>query len=106
ITEIPVERCLMIEFFYDAGSIAHLEPKEDSAYFNIAFADGHVNTVKDKTARDRAVIAGWKPERGADVIGICEFVSAGKPLNMTLGKAKDPAYVDRSYYSCWPAARN
>jgi len=106
INQIPNDRCLIIEFFYDAGSIAHLEPKENSAYFNIAFADGHVNTVKDKTARDRAVVAGWKPERGADVIGICEFVSAGKPLNMTLGKAKDPAYADRSYYSCWPAARN
>jgi prepilin-type N-terminal cleavage/methylation domain-containing protein/prepilin-type processing-associated H-X9-DG protein len=106
LTEIPAERCLIIEFFYNEGSIAHIEPKENSAYFNIAFPDGHVNTVKDRTARDRAVIAGWKPERGADVIGICEFVSAGKPLNMSLGKAKDPAYADRSYYSFWPAARN
>jgi prepilin-type processing-associated H-X9-DG protein len=106
ITEIPHDRCLIIEFFYNEGSIAHIEPKEKSAYFNIAFPDGHVNTVKDRTAHDRASIAGWKPERGADVIGICEFASEGKALNMSLGKAKDPAYADRAYYSFWPAARN
>jgi prepilin-type N-terminal cleavage/methylation domain-containing protein/prepilin-type processing-associated H-X9-DG protein len=106
ISDIPNDRCLLFEFFYDAGSIAHLEPKESSAYFNIAFADGHVNTVKSKTARDRAVIAGWEAGRGADVIGVCEFESAGKPLNMTLGKAYDAGYVNKSYYSFWPAARH
>jgi len=106
ITEIPAERCLIIEFFYNEGAIAHIEPKEKSAYFNIAFADGHVNTVKDKTARDRAVIAGWDSSRGADVVGICEYAAAGKPLTQTLGKAWDPSYADRSYCSFWPAARN
>ena len=106
ITAIPNDRCLIIEFFYDEGSIAHIEPKEQSAYFNMAFGDGHAVTIKNKTARDRAVIAGWKSERGADVIGVCEFEAAGKPLNMTLGKAFDPAYVDKSYYSFWPAARH
>ena len=106
LTEIPHDRCLIFEFFYDQGSIAHIEPKEESAYFNMAFADGHAVTIKNKTARDRAIIAGWKSERGADVIGVCEFAAEGKPLNMTLGKAKDPSYVDRSYYSLWPAVHN
>jgi prepilin-type N-terminal cleavage/methylation domain-containing protein/prepilin-type processing-associated H-X9-DG protein len=106
LTEIPHDRCLIFEFFYNEGSIAHIEPKEQSAYFNMAFADGHAVTIKNKTARDRAIIAGWKSERGADVIGVCEFAAEGKPENMTLGKAKDPSYVDRSYYSLWPAVHN
>jgi prepilin-type N-terminal cleavage/methylation domain-containing protein/prepilin-type processing-associated H-X9-DG protein len=106
LTDIPNDRCLIFEFFYNEGSIAHLEPKEKSAYFNMAFADGHVVTIKNKTARDRAAIAGWDSTRGADVIGICEFENAGKPQTMTLGKAWDAAYVDRSYYSFWPAARH
>jgi prepilin-type N-terminal cleavage/methylation domain-containing protein/prepilin-type processing-associated H-X9-DG protein len=106
LTNIPNDRCLIMEFFYDEGSIAHIDPKEKSAYFNIAFADGHVNTVKDKTARDRAVIAGWKSERGADVIGICEFAAAGKPLDKKLGLAYDASQVDNVYYSFWPAARH
>jgi prepilin-type N-terminal cleavage/methylation domain-containing protein/prepilin-type processing-associated H-X9-DG protein len=106
LTDIPTDRCLIFEFFYNEGSIAHIEPKENSAYFNMAFADGHTVTVKNKTARDRAVIAGWESVRGADVIGICEFESAGKPLNMTLGKAYDPSSVNKSYYSFWPAARH
>jgi prepilin-type processing-associated H-X9-DG protein len=106
IGDIPNDRCLIFEFFYNEGSIAHIEPKESSAYFNMAFADGHAVTVKNKTARDRAVIAGWKSERGADVIGICEFDAAGKPMNMTLGKAYDATQVDNVYYSFWPAARH
>jgi len=106
ISDIPIDRCVIFEFFYNDGTIAHLEPKESSAYFNIAFADGHVNTIKNKTARDRAVIAGWETARGADVIGICEFESAGKPMNMTLGKAYDAASMNKVYYSFWPAARH
>jgi prepilin-type N-terminal cleavage/methylation domain-containing protein/prepilin-type processing-associated H-X9-DG protein len=106
LTDIPNEKCLIFEFFYDGGSIAHIEPKEQSAYFNMAFADGHVVTIKNKTARDRATIAGWKSDRGSDVIGICENDAAGRPLDKTLGKAWDPAYADRSYNSFWPAARH
>jgi prepilin-type N-terminal cleavage/methylation domain-containing protein len=106
LTDIPNDRCLIFEFFYNEGSIAHIEPKENSAYFNLAFADGHTVTVKNKTARDRAVIAGWESARGADVIGICEFEAAGKPLDRTLGKAYDASYVNKSYYSFWPAANH
>jgi len=106
ISDFRTAGCLIFEFFYNEGTIAPVEPKESSAYFNIAFADGHVNTVKSKTARDRAVIAGWEPGREADVVGVCEFESAGKPLNMTLGKAYDAASVNKAYYSFWPAARH
>jgi hypothetical protein len=106
IKDVAKDRCLISEFFYDAGSIAHLEPKKNSAYFNIAYSDGHVVTLENKTARDRAVIAGWKPERAADVIGILEFLEAGKTLDRTLGKSWDPAYVNRVYYSEYPAVSN
>jgi prepilin-type processing-associated H-X9-DG protein len=106
IKDIPKDRCLIHEFFYNEGSIAHIEPKEYSAYFNVAFPDGHVMTVKNKTARDRASIAGWDSARGADVIGIVEFVANGDTPNKTLGKAWDPAYETRSYESFWPTAPN
>jgi prepilin-type N-terminal cleavage/methylation domain-containing protein len=106
IRDIPKDRCLIHEFFYNEGSIAHIEPKEYSAYFNVAYSDGHVVTQKNKTAADRAKIAGWKSERGADVIGIMEHIAAGEPLNKTLGKAWDQAYETRSYESFWPMVPN
>jgi prepilin-type N-terminal cleavage/methylation domain-containing protein/prepilin-type processing-associated H-X9-DG protein len=107
IKDIPKERSLIHEFFYNEGSIAHIEPKEHSAYFNVAFPDGHVVTVKNKTARDRASIAGWDSGRGADVIGIVEHDAAGDPrTGKVLGKAWDQAYETRSYCSFWPAVPN
>ena len=106
IKDVPKDRCLISEFFYDESSIAHIEPKKRSAYFNIAYTDGHVVTLENKTARDRAVIHGWKVERAADVIGILEFMEAGKTLDRTLGRSWDPAYVNRVYYSEYPAVPN
>ncbi|HEV2296544.1 MAG TPA: type II secretion system protein [Tepidisphaeraceae bacterium] len=106
IKDIPKDRCLISEFFYDTGSIAHYEPKKDSAYFNIAYSDGHVVTLENKTAYNRARIHGWKPERAADVIGILEFMEAGKTLDRVLGRANDPNYVNRVYYSHYPAVPN
>jgi hypothetical protein len=104
--DIPKDRSLIFEFFYNESTIAHHEPREASAYFNAAFPDGHVATHKNKTARDRAAIAGWDPSRGADAIGIIEFMDAGRTLDKTLGKAWDPAFEDRVYYSQWPAVKN
>ena len=106
IKDVPKDRCLISEFFYNASTIAHLEVKKNSAYFNIAYSDGHVVTLENKTARDRAVIAGWDNSRAADVIGILEFMEAGKTLNRTLGKAWDEPWKDRVYYSVWPAVPN
>jgi prepilin-type N-terminal cleavage/methylation domain-containing protein/prepilin-type processing-associated H-X9-DG protein len=103
---VPKDRCIISEFFYNEETIAHVELKERSAYFNIAYTDGHVVTQKNRTARDRAVIHGWETVRGADVIGIMEFMEAGKPLDKQLGKAFDPALVDQSYYSFWPTVPN
>ena len=102
INDIPKDRCLISEFFYNQETIAHHEQREQSAYFNIGYADGHVVTLKNKTARDRAAIHGWETPRGADVIGILEFIEAGKPLNKTLGKAWDEAFQDQVYYSFFP----
>ena len=106
IKDIPKDRCLISEFFYDEGSVAHHEPREASAYFNIGYSDGHVVTLKNKTARDRAIIHGWQPARAADVIGILEFIEAGKPLNKTLGKSWDEAFADKVYYSEYPTVPN
>ena len=106
LSDFPNDRSLIFEFFYDTGSIAHLDTKDDSAYFNAAFADGHVVTIKNKTARDRAAIAGWNAERASDVIGIVEYSAAGKNLDKTLGKQWDKAYETRSYNSFWPTAQH
>ena len=106
IKDVPKDRCLISEFFYDTSSIAHYEPKKNSAYFNIAYSDGHVVTLENQTAYNRARIHGWKPERAADVIGILEFMEAGKTLDRVLGKSWDPAFVDRVYYSEYPAVPN
>ena len=109
IRDVAKDRCLLSEFFYDAGSIAHLEPKKNSAYFNLAYSDGHVVTLENRAARNRAVgppIAGWDNNRVADVIGILEFMEAGKTLDRSFGGAWDPARKDRVYYSIWPAVPN
>ena len=106
IKDIPKDQCLISEFFYNAETIAHLDPKDKAAYFNIAYSDGHVFTGKDQTATDRAKIAGWDPGRSNDTIGILEHMEAGKALDKTLGKSWDAAYEGRSYNSEYPAVPN
>ena len=102
IRDIPKDRCLISEFFYNQETIAHHEYREQSAYFNIGYADGHVVTLKNQTARDRAAIHGWETVRGADVSGILEFIEAGRQLDKQLGKAYDEALQDQVYYSFFP----
>jgi prepilin-type N-terminal cleavage/methylation domain-containing protein/prepilin-type processing-associated H-X9-DG protein len=112
--DVNKDRCLISEFMYNEGSLAHLEPKRKSAYFNIAFSDGHVATIDSKPARDRIVSAnggagmGWKIWVAADVIGMLEFDHAGKgySMNAGMGRGWDPAYQDKCYYSGWPTVRN
>jgi len=109
IKDVARDRCLISDFFYDVGTLPHLDTKRQSAYFNIAYADGHASSVDCKPARDRiagAGATGWKWERIVDVVGLVEFQDQGRTLNMTLGKAFDPAYQDKGYYSGWPAVPN
>jgi prepilin-type N-terminal cleavage/methylation domain-containing protein/prepilin-type processing-associated H-X9-DG protein len=112
--EVPKDRCLISEFMYNRSTISHYEPRQDSAYFNLAFADGHVATILSKPAYGRLVSAnggggaGWKPWATSDVIGMLEFDHAGKgySMNAGLGKGWDPAFQNKAYYSGWPAVRN
>jgi prepilin-type N-terminal cleavage/methylation domain-containing protein/prepilin-type processing-associated H-X9-DG protein len=109
VKDVARDRCLISDFFYDVGTLPHLDAKQKSAYFNIAYADGHASSTNCKPAYNRlagAGATGWKWERIVDIIGLCEFQDQGKALNMTLGKAYDPAYVDKGYYSGWPAVPN
>jgi prepilin-type N-terminal cleavage/methylation domain-containing protein len=107
IRDIPKDRCLISEFFYNEETIAHRELHQlKTAYFNVGYSDGHVVTLKGEGAvYDRAAIHGWETVRGADVIGMLEFMEAGKPLDKTLGKAYDPAFEDKVYYSFSPSVR-
>lgn len=112
--EVPKDRCLISEFMYNEGTIAHNEPRSKSAYFNLAYSDGHVAMINSKPAKDRLISAnggggvGWKPWATSDVIGMLEFDHAGKgySMNAGMGRGWDQAWKDRVYYSGWPAVAN
>jgi prepilin-type N-terminal cleavage/methylation domain-containing protein len=55
IKDIPKDRCLISEFFYDEGSVAHHEPREASAYFNI----GYRRTRRDAEEQDGSRPGGY-----------------------------------------------
>ena len=112
--DVPKDRCLVSEFMYNRSTISHFEPKQNSAYFNLAYGDGHVVTSANKHAYNRLVTAnggggtGWKPWTTSDVIGILEFEHAGKGRagDPGMGKGWDQGYKGPIYYSGWPAVPN
>ena len=110
--DVPKDRCLISEFMYNKGTLAHPDTHAGSAYFNTAFPDGHVSMVNCKPAYNRLVSAnggggvGWKIWALSDVIGMLEFQEQGRALDRTLGVGWDPKKVDQAYYSGWPAVRN
>jgi prepilin-type N-terminal cleavage/methylation domain-containing protein len=114
IKDVPKDRCLVSEFMYNRSTVAHVAAEGNSAYFNIAYSDGHVFMINSKEAFGRLVSAnggagvGWKEWAASDVIGMLEFQEAGRPLDRSagLGKGWDPASVNMVYYSGWPAVPN
>jgi prepilin-type N-terminal cleavage/methylation domain-containing protein/prepilin-type processing-associated H-X9-DG protein len=106
IRDIPSDRTLLVEYFYNSDTMNHPDPKNHSSWFNLAYADGHVSSVNNRDAYGRASAAGHDPTRTLEAIGVMEYADVGKALNKTLGKAWDVAYADRTYYSFWPAIPN
>jgi hypothetical protein len=84
----------------------HPDPENRSAWFHLAFGDGHVGMTNSRDAYGRASQAGHDPTRTEEAIALMEYAIAGNAMNKTLGKAWDPAYEDRTYYSFWPRVPN
>jgi prepilin-type N-terminal cleavage/methylation domain-containing protein/prepilin-type processing-associated H-X9-DG protein len=75
-----VKRALLMDFFYDIGTMPHNNNRQKIAKMNLAYADGHVTLVESRAAWDR--IAGgmdWTLTfRYSDVIGRMEYIADGK----------------------------
>ena len=85
IRQIPKDRCLAIDFFYDRSTLGHFDSKTNTWYINVVYSDGHAVSVPNKFAFDRMMGAGgtlgWKWERVMDVIGTTELLGAGESID-------------------------
>jgi prepilin-type N-terminal cleavage/methylation domain-containing protein len=106
IRDVPNDRSLICEYFYTSDLMNHPDPKNRSAWFHLGFGDGHVGMTNSRDAYGRASQAGHDPTRTIEAIALMEYAIAGNTMNKTLGKAWDPAYEDRTYYSFWPRVPN
>jgi len=83
--QIPKNRCLAIDFFYDRSTLGHFDAKTNTWYINVVYSDGHAVSVPNKFAYDRMMGAGgtlgWKWERVMDVVGTTELLGAGESID-------------------------
>lgn len=101
VRDVPKDRALVTEFFYDTNTLAHPDLKNKSAYFNVAFSDGHVQTVNSKAALGR--VGGWDWARVVDVVSIASFEAMGSGKRTPGGQFTDtPAAIAKAYYSFYP----
>lgn len=101
-------RCLVTDFIYDRPAIQHADFKKGIYQGNMAYADGSVKTADSKVPFQRLSVAMDQWGRVMDVIGVNEYVAAGKgtpwgqgpnppfnPLNTGAGGAINPSnYYD------------
>ena len=78
-------RALASDFFYDMGSVAHVNHAQQTMTLNLAYPDGHVSSPSSKPAYGRlrgmgGGNTGWKVERVGDVIGALEYTAEGKEV--------------------------
>jgi len=111
IRQVPREKALVTDFFYDYGTLAHIDSKRGSAFFNMAFSDGHAVSQESKPAYQRlAVGTNWDWGRIEDIIGACEWSAAGKDVAAgQMGKfwTNNNGQADRkAYNSIYPAVPN
>jgi prepilin-type N-terminal cleavage/methylation domain-containing protein len=95
---------LISEFFYDAGSLAHLDKKNGSAYFTLVYPDGHAVCVNSKRAYENVLNrGGWNWNRVCDTIGMasCDAQGLGTrlPNPGTVGATADQSLY---YYTFYP----
>ena len=108
LTDVPKDRILISEWIYDHGTLPHIDRKTRQPFFNVAFKDGHVESVMSKPAYDRlgtGTASFWY--RTTDILGLIEHAAAGKPTNhLVLGRAQDQPFKNRVPYSGWPEVPN
>lgn len=88
IKDYPRWRCMVCDFFYDIGSVPHLDPKKGTMGINMAFSDGHVGMPDSKSAYGRLQSAGatnWGWVRTNDITGTFEYLADGRPANLPYG---------------------
>jgi len=110
IREVPRDRIVICDFIYDAGTLQHIDYKMKSAYFNVAYKDGHVLSVLSKPAYDRLTGQGgtaWFWYRTTDVLGLIEYAAENKSTaSLVLGQAQTQSFQNRVPYSGWPQVPN
>jgi len=47
ISQYPASRSILCDLIYTAGTAPHAASDQKSGFFNLAYSDGHVSTVKD-----------------------------------------------------------
>jgi prepilin-type N-terminal cleavage/methylation domain-containing protein len=101
-------RCLVTDFIYGRGQIQHADFKKGIYQANMAFSDGSVKQADSKVPYARLSVDMDQWGRVMDVIGVSEYVAAGKgtpwgqgpgaplnPLNTGPGGAVNPSnYYD------------
>jgi hypothetical protein len=113
--QIPKNRCLAIDFFYDRSALGHFDAKTNTWYINCVYADGHALSVANTYAYNRMMGAGgtlgWGWQRGCDVIGSTELLGAGESISGRQdGLFNDKGGVgmgnEKAFYSIWPQVRH
>jgi prepilin-type N-terminal cleavage/methylation domain-containing protein/prepilin-type processing-associated H-X9-DG protein len=107
--DVRKELPLVSEFFFNAETFPHLDRKNQSAYFNLAYADGHVLTVNSKEGYNLLLVrSGWRWAPVCDIIGTASYDGMGfgkRALNANGvgGKTDDPT---KYYYTFYPPIKN
>ena len=113
IRQIPKERCLACDFFYDKGTLPHLDTKTHTLFLNVVFADGHAVSQPDQRGYDKINGYGgggsWKWSDAIDVIGPAELLASGLsvdtkgPGQLYLPNGDKSGGTNEAYYSAWPS---
>jgi prepilin-type N-terminal cleavage/methylation domain-containing protein len=106
IRDIPPLRSLLVEYFYNSQTMNHPDIKNRTAWFHLAFSDGHVGMTNNRDAYGRAFDAGHNDTRSVEAIGLMEYAIAGNAFNKGLGNAWKEDQQNNSYYSFWPRVKN
>ena len=82
------KRALACDFFYDIGTVAHINPRKRTMGLNLGYADGSVLMPDSADAFGRLQSAGstnWAWNRTSDIIGAFEYIADGRATDLPFG---------------------
>ena len=82
------KRAIACDFFYDIGTLAHVNPRKKTMGLNLAYSDGSVLMPDSTDAFGRLQSAGstdWSWVRVNDIIGVLEYEADGRATNLSMG---------------------